>query len=197
MNTFAQHHLTAEELDALHTGAELPRATSHLATCDDCRVMVDLDIRLLAMLEALPSLDPSAGFLPRVLSRIEPGFARQPVVVDGSETLRARSARRRVLVGGALVGGVAAAGFAWAFANPSAATGFALPAVQEVGDALWLSLQGMVANTVEQPWFGAIRDALASPVRALPALVAAGGAYTVALLGLRRLLTRPATDAGW
>jgi hypothetical protein len=38
---------------------------------------------------------------------------------------------------------------------------------------------------------------MATPVRALPALVAAAGAYTVALLGLRRLLTRPATDAGW
>jgi predicted anti-sigma-YlaC factor YlaD len=197
MKTFAQHHLTADELDALHGGGELPRVASHLATCDDCRVMVDLDLRLVAMLSALPEFTPSSGFVPQVMARIEPGFARQQVLVNGTETLRARSARRRVLIGGALTGSLVTAGFVWAFANPTAAASFALPPIQEVGNTLWLSLQGIVANTVEQPWFGSLRDAVATPVRALPLLVAAAGAYTVALLGLRRLLTRPATDAGW
>jgi hypothetical protein len=197
MNTFAQHHLTADELDALHEGGELPRAASHFATCDDCREMVDLDIRLLAMLTALPQFDPSPDFIPRVMAELQPGFARQLAPVIGTETLRARSARRRVLIGGAVTGGLVTAGFVWAFANPTAASEFALPAVQEVGNSLWVSLQGLAANAIEQPWFSGVRDAVASPIRAVPLLVAAAAAYTVALLGLRRLLTRPATDAAW
>lgn len=188
-------HLTADELDALHAGTPASRATSHLATCGDCRALVALDARLLADLGSLSDFDPATGFVERVMHRLD--LSQSAVAVVSTETDRSRAARRRVLVGGLLTGGLVAGGFAWAAANPGAALGFAVPALNDVGQALWVSVQTVTANTVEQPWFAAIRDTLATPARALPALMVAGGIYASVLVGLRRLLTRPATDAAW
>jgi hypothetical protein len=66
-----------------------------------------------------------------------------------------------------------------------------------VSQSLWLSLQALSANAAEQPWFVPVRDTLATPARAVPALIGVAGVYLALLLGLRRLLTRPATDAGF
>jgi hypothetical protein len=190
-------HLTADELDALHEGQRLLRATSHLETCADCRALLESDAALISALEGLPTWDPSSEFLNRVMSQIERPILRPVVAVAGVPTPRERSARRRVLVASLLTSGLVTAGFAWAFVDPETAVGLVQPAFQQLTGSLWTSLQAMSANTVEQPWFTTFRDALATPTRAVPVLVAAAGAYAVALLGLRRLLTRPAADAGW
>jgi hypothetical protein len=190
-------HLTADELDALHEGQRLLRATSHLETCADCRALLESDAALISALEGLPTWDPSSEFLNRVMSQIERPILRPVVAVAGVPTPRERSARRRVLVASLLTSGLVTAGFAWAFVDPETALGLVQPAFQQLTGSLWTSLQAMSANTVEQPWFTTFRDALATPTRAVPVLVAAAGAYAVALLGLRRLLTRPAADAGW
>ena len=190
-------HLTADELDALHEGQRLLRATSHLETCADCRALLESDTALIAALEGLPSWDPSPEFLTRVMSQIERPVVRPVVATAGVPTPRERSARRRVLVASLLTSGLVTAGFAWAFVDPDTAVGLVQPAFQQLTGSLWTSLQAMSANTVEQPWFTTFRDALATPTRAVPVLVAAAGLYAVALLGLRRLLTRPAADAGW
>jgi hypothetical protein len=190
-------HLTADELDALHEGQRLLRATSHLETCADCRALLESDAALISALEGLPTWDPSSEFLNRVMSQIERPILRPVVAVAGVPTPRERSARRRVLVASLLTSGLVTAGFAWAFVDPETAVGLVQPAFQQLTGSLWTSVQAMSANTVEQPWFTTFRDALATPTRAVPVLVAAAGAYAVALLGLRRLLTRPAADAGW
>jgi hypothetical protein len=190
-------HLTADELDALHEGQRLLRATSHLETCADCRALLASDTALIAALEALPTWDPSAEFLTKVMSQIERPVLRPTVAAAGVPTPRERSARRRVVVASLLTSGLVTAGFAWAFVDPDTAIGLVQPAFQQITGSLWTSLQAMSANTVEQPWFTMFRDALATPTRAVPVLVAAAGLYAVALLGLRRLLTRPAADAGW
>ncbi len=190
-------HLSADEVDALHAGETASRATSHLVTCDGCRALIALDTRLLASLRVLPSWDPSAGFTERVITRLNHPVHAPAAVVIPADTERSRDARRRVVIGGAVAGGVLLGGFAWAAANPGAALGLTVPAINDVGQALWLSIQTITANTVEQPWFAAVRDALATPTRALPALLAAGAVYATVLLGLRRLLTRPAADAAW
>ncbi len=192
------NHLTADELDALHEGQRLLRATSHLETCPDCRALLASDTQLIAALEALPTWDPSPEFLSTVMSRIErPVLHPVTAVVPGVPSPREKSARRRVVVASLLTSGLVTAGFAWAFVDPDAAIGLVQPAFQQLTGTLWTSLQAMSANTVEQPWFTAFRDALATPARAVPVLFVAGGLYAALLLGLRRLLTRPAADAGW
>lgn len=197
MMTDAATHLTADELDALLTGTPTGRVTSHLATCPPCQDMVALDRAVVAALGTLPPFDPAPGFEGRVMARVT---VRSPLI-EGRLVLprspRETAARRRVAIGGLVLGGVLAAGFAWAAANPDAAAGLTTPALRDLGETLWVSVQGLSANAMEQPWFGAVRDALATPARALPAVAGVIALYSAALVGFRRLLAEPATDAGW
>jgi hypothetical protein len=89
------------------------------------------------------------------------------------------------------------AGFVWAGAHPAETLRWSGPALQDAGHTLWLSLQAIVANATEQPWFASMRDTLATPARALAALAGIAGAYAIGLLGLRRLMNEPATNASW
>jgi hypothetical protein len=189
-------HVSADELDALHDRGAPSRVTSHIATCGECRNLVALDTRLVSLLASLPQWEPSPTFTSRVLGQLTPPKRPAPAAA-GVPTDRSVAARRRVVVAGWVTGGAVAAGFAWAALNPAAAHGLAGPALGEVSRTLWLSLQGVVANTMEQPWFGAVRDTMASPLRTVPFLLGAGAAYVAALVWFRRLLTSPATDAGW
>lgn len=194
MNAVAPH-LTAEDLDLLLEATPPAKVASHLATCPSCRELAIADRRLVAALESLPTWDPSPQFVQRVMSEVVAPPVAVPVVAGPSE--RERSARRRVLIGGSILGGLVTAGFAWAFANPGNALGLVEPAIQQAGQTLWVSVQALSANASEQPWFVPLRDALATPARAVPTLMGVGALYLVLLLSLRRLLNRPATDAGY
>lgn len=188
-------HLTADELDALLAGIGTTRAESHTATCRLCHEMVRLDRQVVAALGALPpvTLPIRSDFEDRVMARVD--LRSAPVVA--TVTPRAVAARRRFL-GLTLAGGAAvAAGFAWAAVDPDRANGLSGAALGGMADSLWLSLQTMVANTAEQPWFTTVRNALATPAQALPFVIVGAGAYAAALAGLGRLLAEPATDAGW
>jgi predicted anti-sigma-YlaC factor YlaD len=195
MNAHDPKHLTADELDAFLTDSSSHLVASHLATCPACATMVERDGRLIAMLAALPYFDASAGFSDRVLRGITPRQALAAVPVLA--TPRSVAARRRAIGALLVAGGGMAAGFAWASAHPADALRWSAPALQDTGHALWLSLQTVVANATEQPWLSSLRDAVSTPARALFATAAVAGAYAVGLMGLRRLMTEPATDAGW
>ncbi len=193
----AMQHLTADELDALVGGLSSPRALSHVATCPLCDEMVALDRRVVALLGGLPAIEPAAGFADRVMARVTIADGVIKVVTAPTRTPREVAAKRRIL-GLSLVGGTAvAAGFAWAVTHPASATGWSGAAVGGVGESLWLSVQALAANTAEQPWFGTVREALTTPLRALPYVVGGAGLYAIGLTGLSRLLAEPATDAGW
>lgn len=192
----AAPHLSADDLDLLLEGHAPIGAASHLETCTACRALAASDRQVVAALAALPTWDPSPLFAERVLSQVA-RVPAQVAVAPAGPSARAQSARRRVWIGGSLVGGLVTAGFAWALIDPRTAVNLVEPAFQQLTQSLWLSLQAIAANTTEQPWFAPIRDAMATPARAVPALLGVAGVYLVLLLGLRRLLTRPATDAGW
>lgn len=189
-------HLSADDLDALLEGITSPQTTSHIATCRLCQRMVDLDRRLGRVLASLPEELPSLGFADQVMSRVVVGQATVSAP-PLNRTPRELAARRRVWVGGGLTAAAVTGGFVWAALYPADALGFAAPAWQQVGQSLWLTLQGMVANTVEQPWFGTVRTGLGSPGRAAVVLLGAAGLYALALVGMRRLLTEPAPHATW
>ena len=195
MNAHDPKHLTADELDAFLTDSSSQLVASHLATCPACASMVERDGRLIAMLAALPYFDASAGFSDRVMRGLAPRQA--PAALPVAATPRSVAARRRAIGALLVAGGSMAAGFAWASAHPADALRWSAPAIQDTGHALWLSLQTVVANATEQPWFSSLRDTMATPVRALFIVGAAAGSYAIALMGLRRLMTEPATDAGW
>lgn len=196
MNSHDPQHLTTDQLDAFLTENRAPEAVSHLATCAACTEMVARDARVVAMLAALPYFDAAPGFAERVLGGVT---ARAAAVAPAPvfSTPRAAAARKRALGALVLAGGGITAGLIWASANPADALSWSAPALRDTGHALWVSLQTVVANATEQTWFSSVRDAMATPTRALLFVGIAAGAYAVALLGLRRLMTEPATDAGW
>ena len=196
MNPHDPQHLTADQLDAFLTENGAPDAVSHLATCTSCAEMVARDARVVAMLAALPYFDAAPGFGDRVLQGLTPRTVPALVQPDLA-TPRAAAARKRAIGALVLLGGGIAATFVWASAHPTDALRWSAPALQDTGHALWVSLQNVVANATEQPWFATVRDSMATPARALFAVAGAAGAYAIALLGLRRLMTEPATDAGW
>ena len=189
-------HLTADELDAFLTQSATSPLALHVATCPSCAEMVDWDGRLVRALGVLPYFDPATGFSDRVMRGLTPRLA-QVTLPATTATPRAAAARRRAFGALVLVGGGMAAGFAWASAHPGDAVRWSGPALQDAGHALWTSLQSVVASATDQPWFSSVRDTMATPMRALLALAAVAGAYAIALTGLRRLMTEPATDAGW
>ena len=189
-------HLNADELDLLVAGGNAPRAASHCATCAECQRLLQADRRVVRALADIPRPDPAPGFADRVMSRVTVAPLPSPATVS-SHSVREVAARRRVLVASLLTGGIVAAGFAWATANPAAAGRLTNPALQDVGQSLWLWLQAAAANAAEQPWLGAARDALGTPIRAFAALGAVAACYALTLTGLRHLLTEPAPDAGW
>ena len=190
-------HLTADELDSFLTKSAPPEAMSHLATCHECALMVERDLRVVRALAALPYFDAAPGLSDRVLRGLMPRQAPPVLVAATGTSPRALAARRRAIGALVLAGGGLAAGFVWAAAHPGEALKWSGPAVQGAGHALWVSLQSVVANATEQPWFASVRDAMATPARALLALAGTAAAYAIALTGLRRLMTEPATDAGW
>ena len=189
-------HLTADELDSFLDHSAPPHLVSHLATCVDCAAMVERDGRIVRALAALPYFEPAPGFGDRVMRGLTPRTAPVAVAAAGASP-RAVAARRRAIGALVLAGGGLAAGFIWAGAHPGEALRWSGPALQDTGHALWASLQSVVANTTEQPWFSSVHDTLATPARALFALAGTAAAYAIALTGLRRLMTEPATDAGW
>lgn len=189
-------HLSADDLDALLEGITPPGATSHLETCALCQRMVALDQQLARVLSSLPEEDPSIGFADAIMSEVRIG-AGTVTLPTASYSPREVAARRRVWIGGGLAAAAVSGGFVWAALNPADALGFATPAWQQAGQSLWLAVQGVVANTMEQPWFEPVRTGLGSPSRAAVALLGGAGLYALALVGMRRLLTEPTPHASW
>jgi hypothetical protein len=189
-------HLTADELDDFLADKSPQSITSHVATCPACASMVARDRKLLAMLAALPPLPVPAEFSDRVMAQVS--VAGAPVVVAAvAPTPRSLAARRRAVGAALVVSGGIVAGFIWAGAHPAESLRWSGPALQDAGHSLWLSLQAIVANATEQPWFASVRDTLATPAGALAALAGFAGTYAIGLLGLRRLMNEPATHASW
>jgi hypothetical protein len=190
-------HLTADELDHLISGIPAPRATSHCETCHECRRLLDLDRLVVSALATIPRPDPAPGFEDRVMARVTVLPAEAAPLMAPVRSPRELAARRRVAAGSLLTAAAVVAGFVWAAVNPAAAGKLVSPAMNDVGQSLWLWLQAAAANAVEQPWFGTVRDALGSPARAVGILVIVAGCYALMLTGLRHLLTEPAPDAEW
>lgn len=189
-------HLSADELDALHENLASPRATSHFATCQQCRELVAADRRILSLLGALPTWDAAPDLAPRVLARLSAPLATERAPVATSAPIdRAAAARRRVVVLAGVFAVVLGIGFGWALLNPAAASRLATPLIDSLIDTGWLALQAVSANTLEQPWIREIRDALATPARAVPLLALAGVGYALMLTALRKVLSRSASHA--
>ncbi len=180
--TWPTKHLTADDLDAFHSGSSIQEMQLHLETCAECQQLIALDQRVLEMMSAMPSLAPSAQLADRIMARVQ--FTSRSVPVLSYPAL---TRRRLGAIAAAVVG--MAASVAWTSANRATLDGW----LTRTGDALvawgldrWNS---GVAMLTAEPWFETLRIASGTPARLAVIGVATLMLYGAGIVVLRRLVT--------
>ena len=186
-------HLSADEIGACLSGAPAPEVQQHLEQCRACLEQVEADREIIEQIRSLPLMSPSEGFAERVMAS---------VIIPDPFAIRSLQATRRRLFGTprsfaaaasllvVLLGSMAAS-IAWSLANQETMAGLGSWLFAQGGEALWLGLQGLATNLIEQPWYNGFRSLAENPARL--ALISALGslAYLGGLVALRRLLAVP------
>ena len=194
MNRPVETHLSPDDIDVLLSGGADAGAYPHLDGCRPCQALLAAERHLVARLESLTLEGPSPEFADIVMSRVA---IPDPFAIRSLGTARRRLfATRRSMAAAAMVALVVAVSMAasviWTLGNREtlAAAGSRIGA-ESLG-LMWLGLRGVVANFIEQPWYGDARELFGDPARVA---AISGGimlAYVAGLLALRKLMALPA-----
>ena len=193
MTPFPGPHLTPDDLDAWLAGALTPAAEAHLAACPACQERTETEREIIALLEALPLMGPTADFADRVMARVA---VPQPLTVRTLDVLRRRvfATRRSMAIAASvllLVAGSMAGSVVWTLGHQDTLAALGSWLTMQAGQAAWLGLRGVASNFIEQPWFAGLRALAGSPGRLGLACALALVAYLSGVLALRRLLALP------
>ena len=187
-------HLSADEIDACIGGAPTPEVQRHLEQCRSCLEQVQADREIAEQIAALPLIGPTDGFAGRVMASV--------IIPDPFAIRSLQASRRRLFAtpksfaaaAGLLVVllGSMTASIIWSLTHQATLAAIGSWMFAQGGQALWLGMQGLASNLIEQPWYAGLRSLAETPARL--ALISGLGtlAYLVGLLALRRLLAVPA-----
>jgi hypothetical protein len=186
-------HLTPDDLDAWLAGTLAPAAQDHLAFCPACQERAETEREIVALLGALPLLNPAPGFADRVMARIT---IPEPLAARSLRTFRSRvfATRRTTAIAAGLlvlVLGSMAGSIVWSLGHQDTLTALGTWLMGQAGQAAWLGVRGVASNFIEQPWFAGFRNLAASPGRLALAFAFTMVAYAGGVLALRRLLALP------
>lgn len=176
-------HLSADDLDLWVEGRLRGPALQHLAQCGTCRTLVERERELLTLLGTVGHVSPRADLADRVMAQVT---IRSPEATVTRFGLR----RRPVAIAAVLVAGMVAS-IAWSLGNRALLDQWGLQLVGAANNALWLMVQAVASNLIEQPWFQEVRAFLSVPGRLLLAAAAASVMWVGGLMALRRLMTLP------
>lgn len=181
-----EQHLTLDEIDALLDDAPYAAAHPHLLGCNACRERIDAEREIVARLAALSYAAPSTDFADRVMARVTvPQLAPVPVRRSAVPSFRRYAVAASILVA------LMATSVAWSLLNRELLTGTVSSLGNGALDWAWLTLRGVAANVMEQPWYAGLRGFFGDPVR----LAMISGGITLVYLGgvfaLRRLMALP------
>ena len=179
-------HLSADDLDAWIEGRLGSARAGHLRHCADCRDLVERERALVELLGGLPRLAPSVGLEDRVMARV-----RVPQLAPAASRSVVPSSRRPVAAIAAAVLVGMAASIAWSLGNRELLDSWGAWLLGESSRLLWVSVQAVASNLLEQPWSREVRSFIAAPGRLLLVLGAASLVYASGLLALRRLMALP------
>jgi hypothetical protein len=179
-------HLSADDLDAWIEGRLGSARAGHLRHCADCRDLVERERALVELLGTLPRLAPAVGFEDRVMARV-----RVPQLAPAASRSVVPSSRRPVAAIAAAVLVGMAASIAWSLGNRELLDSWGAWLLGESSRLLWVSVQAVASNLLEQPWSREVRSFIAAPGRLLLVLGAASLVYASGLLALRRLMALP------
>ena len=186
-----QLHLSLDEIDALLADSAGASTREHVGACAFCAAEVEADREVAASLANLAQLAPSEHFADRVMAQLQPVPLRihAPSRAGGYAPVR-----RRVALAASLVLG-AAASIIWSLANRETLAAAGTWLGSEAVSWLWVGVQGVASNLIEQPWYGRARDLLSAPARIAALSAAASLLYLGGVLALRRLMALPAPGA--
>ena len=181
-----EQHLTLDEIDALLEDAPYAAAHPHLLGCTACRERIDTEREIVARLAALPSATPSLDFADRVMARVA-----VPTIAPVSVRQSARPPVRRYAIAASILVALMAGSVLWSMANRELLSATTSSLGNGALDWAWLTLRGVAANVMEQPWYAGLRGFFGDPVR----LAMISGGITLVYLGgvfaLRRLMALP------
>lgn len=181
-----EQHLTLDEIDALLEDAPYASAHPHLLGCTACRERIDTEREIVSRLAALPYAVPSADFANRVMARVT---VPQPAAAPVRPSVRP-SFRRYALAASILLVAMASS-VAWSLANQELLSATTTWLSEGALGWLWLTVRGVGANVMEQPWYAGLRGVFGDPVR----IAMISGAIMLVYLGgvfaLRRLMALP------
>jgi hypothetical protein len=189
----SEAHLTSDEIEICVSGAIPPALEQHLEECPACLEQVRVDREIAQLIGALPLMGPAEGFADRVMARVA---IPDPFALRSLQTTRRRlfATKKSLAVAATLVLallGSMAGSIVWSLANQDTLASLGAWLFTQGGQAIWLGVQGLATNVIEQPWYTGLRSLMENPGR-LAALSAVGSLmYLGCLLALRRLLAVP------
>ena len=189
----SEDHLSPDEIEACITGVPAPDAQRHLDRCEACLEQVRADREIAEQIAALPLMSPADGFAERVMAAV---LIPDPFAIRSLSATRRRllSTRKSFAMAAGLVLVLAASmagSVAWSLANQDTLAAVGSWVFAQGGQALWLGVQGLASNLIEQPWYTGLRSLLEDPVRLAMFSALGSFAYLGGLLALRRLLSAP------
>ena len=186
-------HLSSDEIDACLSGAPAPEIQRHLDQCALCLEQVKIDREIAEQISTLPLMSPAEGFSEGVMARVR---IPDPFAIRSLQATRRRlfatpksfavAAGLALFLLGSMAGSIA-----WSLGHQETLASLGSWLFAQGGQALWLGIQGLASNLLEQPWYSGFKSLAQNPGRL--ALFSALGsfAYLGGLLALRRLLAVP------
>jgi hypothetical protein len=186
-------HLSPDEIDACLSGAPTLESQRHLVHCDTCLEQVRAEREIAEQIAGLPLMSPTEGFAERVMAAIT---IPDPFAIRSLQAARRRlfAAPRSLAAAAALAVfllGSMAGSVIWSLANQETLAAIGSWLFAQGGQAVWLGVQGLASNLIEQPWYTGFKSLAENPARL--AMISALGslAYLGGLFALRRLLAVP------
>jgi hypothetical protein len=186
-------HLSADEFDACLSGVSTPEIQQHLDQCPECLDQLKIDREIAEQISSLPLMSPAEGFADQVMARV---VIPDPFAIRSFQATRRRlfasprslatAAGFALLLLGSMVGSVV-----WSLGHQETISALGSWLFAQGGQALWLGLQGVASNLLEQPWYSGFKSLTQNPGRLALFSALASFAYLGGLLALRRLLTVP------
>jgi hypothetical protein len=170
-----------------------PEIQRHLESCAECAEQLKIDREIAEQISTLPLMSPTADFADRVMARV---VIPDPFAIRSLQATRRRlfATPRSFATAAGLVLfllGSMAGSIVWSLGHQEAIASVGNWLFAQGGQALWLGLQGLASNLLEQPWYSGLKSLAQNPARLALFSALASFAYLGGLLALRRLLAVP------
>jgi hypothetical protein len=186
-------HLSPDEIDACLAEVPSSELQRHLDQCQACLEQLRADREIAEHISALALMSPREGFADRVMAAVT---IPDPFAIRSMQATRRRlfatpkslayAAGLLLFVVGSMAGSVV-----WSLTHQATLSSIGSWLMAQGVQAMWLSVQGLASNFIEQPWYRGARGLIENPGRLAIYSGLASFAYFGGLLALRRLLAVP------